>query len=95
MAKKTNKNIPTDSYDHKSAERSNLATTETANLMEDEDQNPVKFSPTQRELDDQPVLAWQRGGGDRLILSQHNPPSTTLTRSTSAKRFTPERSSIR
>ena len=64
MAKKpTTPKAPkqTDSYEHDSAERSNLPSTQTEPLMGPEDRAPTEFKPEMRERDEEPALAWQRG----------------------------------
>ncbi len=61
-SKPKSKKLPkqTDSYEHDSAERTNLPSTQTEPLMSQEDRAPIPFSPAVRERDDEPVLAWQR-----------------------------------
>ena len=50
----------TDAYAHPSASRSNLPTEQTAPLMGGQDRSPVRHEPDRREIDDDPVLAWDR-----------------------------------
>ena len=50
----------TDSYQYASAKRSNLPTEQTEPLMGADDKAPRPFTPTGRERDDEPVLAWSR-----------------------------------
>ena len=54
------KSTQTDSYQYASAQRSNLPTTQTEPLMSADDKAPRPFTPTGRERDDEPVLAWSR-----------------------------------
>ena len=50
----------TDTYAHPSASRSNLPTEQTAPLMGGQDRHPVRHEPDRREIDDDPILAWDR-----------------------------------
>ena len=50
----------TDAYAHPSASRSNLPTEQTAPLMGGQDRSPVMHIPEAREIDDDPILAWDR-----------------------------------
>ena len=50
----------TDAYAHPSASRSNLPTEQTAPLMGGQDRHPVRHEPDRREIDDDPILAWDR-----------------------------------
>ena len=50
----------TDAYAHPSASRSNLPTEQTAPLMGGQDRSPVRHEPDRREIDDDPILAWDR-----------------------------------
>ncbi len=50
----------TESYQYASAKRSNLPTEQTEPLMGADDKAPRPFTPTGRERDDEPVLAWSR-----------------------------------
>lgn len=58
----------TDTYKHVSSERDNLPTQQTEHMMTDQDKTPTVFTPTVRERDDAPVLAWARKlGSDQNI----------------------------
>ncbi len=89
----------TDSYEHDSAERANLPSTQTEPLMGREDREPIPFSPEVRERDDEPVLAWQRSsaltqpGGGGLGVAIFS-PVTTRIRYTSVKKFGPKPSLV-
>ena len=50
----------TDAYAHSSASRPNLPTEQTAPLMGGQDRSPVRHVPDKREIDDDPILAWDR-----------------------------------
>ena len=50
----------TDQYTHPSAKRANLPTEQTGKTMSDTDRRPILHQPQTRELDDEPVLAWNR-----------------------------------
>ena len=50
----------TDQYTHPSAKRANLPTEQTGKTMSDTDRRPVMHQPQTREVDDEPVLAWNR-----------------------------------
>ena len=50
----------TDAYAHPSASRSNLPTEQTAPLMGGQDRRPVRHIPEAREIDHDPILAWDR-----------------------------------
>ena len=50
----------TDAYAHPSASRSNLPTEQTAPLMGGQHRHPVMHVPEAREVDDDPILAWDR-----------------------------------
>ncbi|MXZ99428.1 MAG: site-specific DNA-methyltransferase [Acidimicrobiaceae bacterium] len=54
----------TDQYTHPSAKRANLPTEQTGKTMSDTDRRPVMRRPQTREIDDEPVLAWNRRPGD-------------------------------
>ncbi|MDE0269560.1 MAG: site-specific DNA-methyltransferase [Acidimicrobiaceae bacterium] len=49
-----------DQYSYPSAERFNLPTDQTGKTMSDTDRRPVLHKPRTREVDDEPVLAWNR-----------------------------------
>ena len=50
----------TDQYTHPSAKRANLPTEQTGKTMSDTDRRPVLYQPQTREIDDEPILAWNR-----------------------------------
>ena len=50
----------TDQYTHPSAKRANLPTEQTGKTMSDTDRRPILYQPQTREIDDEPVLAWNR-----------------------------------
>ena len=50
----------TDQYTHPSAKRANLPTEQTGKTMSDTDRRPVLYQPETREIDDEPILAWNR-----------------------------------
>ena len=50
----------TDQYTHPSAKRVNLPTEQTGKTMSDTDRRPILYQPQTREIDDEPVLAWNR-----------------------------------
>ena len=50
----------TDQYTHPSAKRANLPTEQTGKTMSDTDRRPVLYKPQTREIDDEPILAWNR-----------------------------------
>ena len=50
----------TDQYTHPSAKRANLPTEQTGKTMSDTDRRPVLHRPQTREIDDEPILAWNR-----------------------------------
>ena len=50
----------TDQYTHPSAKRANLPTEQTGKTMSDTDRRPILHQPQTRELDDEPILAWNR-----------------------------------
>ena len=50
----------TDQYTHPSAKRVNLPTEQTSKTMSDTDRRPILYQPRTREIDDEPVLAWNR-----------------------------------
>ena len=50
----------TDQYTHPSAKRPNLPTEQTATTMSDADRRPILYKPEAREIDDDPILAWNR-----------------------------------
>ena len=58
MAKRPSK--ATDQYTHPSAKRANLPTEQTGKTMSDTDRRPVMHQPETREIDDEPILAWNR-----------------------------------
>ncbi len=50
----------TDQYTHPSAKRVNLPTEQTSKTMSDSDRRPILHQPQTREIDDEPILAWNR-----------------------------------
>ena len=50
----------TDQYTHPSAKRANLPTEQTGKTMSDTDRRPILYEPQSREIDDEPILAWNR-----------------------------------
>lgn len=50
----------TDQYTHPSAKRVNLPTEQTSKTMSETDRRPILYQPQTREVDDEPVLAWNR-----------------------------------
>ena len=50
----------TDQYIHTSSRRLNLPTEQTSKTMSDADRRPVLHLPETREIDDDPILAWNR-----------------------------------
>ncbi len=50
----------TEQYVHTSARRLNLPTEQTATTMGEADRRPVLHMPETREVDDEPILAWNR-----------------------------------
>ncbi len=50
----------TDQYTHPSAKRANLPTEQTGKTMSDTDRRPILYQPQSREIDDEPILAWNR-----------------------------------
>ena len=50
----------TDQYTHPSAKRVNLPTEQTGKTMSDTDRRPILYQPQTREIDDEPILAWNR-----------------------------------
>ena len=50
----------TDQYTHPSAKRVNLPTEQTSKTMSDTDRRPILHQPQTREIDDEPILAWNR-----------------------------------
>ena len=50
----------TDQYTHPSAKRANLPTEQTGKTMSDTDRRPILHQPQTREIDDEPILAWNR-----------------------------------
>ncbi|MCY4422473.1 MAG: site-specific DNA-methyltransferase [Acidimicrobiaceae bacterium] len=50
----------TDQYTHPSAKRANLPTEQTGKTMSDTDRRPILYQPQTREIDDEPILAWNR-----------------------------------
>ncbi len=50
----------TDQYTHPSAKRANLPTEQTGKTMSDTDRRPILYQPQTRDIDDEPVLAWNR-----------------------------------
>jgi len=59
MAKQSSSK-PTEQYTHPSAKRANLPTEQTAKTMSDSDRRPILHQPETREIDDEPILAWNR-----------------------------------
>ena len=54
----------TDQYIHTSSRRLNLPTEQTATTMSDADRQPILYKPETREVDDDPILAWNRQPAD-------------------------------
>ena len=54
----------TDQYIHTSTRRLNLPTEQTATTMSDDDRQPILYKPETREIDDDPILAWNRQPAD-------------------------------
>ena len=54
----------TDQYIHTSSRRLNLPTEQTATTMSDADRQPILYKPETREIDDDPILAWNRKPAD-------------------------------
>ena len=54
----------TDQYIHTSTRRLNLPTEQTATTMSDADRQPILHKPETREIDDDPILAWNRQPAD-------------------------------
>ena len=54
----------TDQYIHTSMRRLNLPTEQTATTMGDADRRPILHKPETREIDDDPILAWNRQPAD-------------------------------
>ena len=54
----------TDQYIHTSTRRLNLPTEQTATTMSDDDRRPILYKPETREIDDDPILAWNRQPAD-------------------------------
>ena len=54
----------TDQYIHTSTRRLNLPTEQTATTMSDDDRQPILYEPETREIDDDPILAWNRQPAD-------------------------------
>jgi len=54
----------TDQYIHTSTRRLNLPTEQTATTMSDDDRRPILHKPEIREIDDDPILAWNRQPAD-------------------------------
>ena len=50
----------TDQYTHPSAKRVNLPTEQTSKTMSETDRRPILYQPKTREVDDEPILAWNR-----------------------------------
>ncbi len=50
----------TDQYTHPSAKRVNLPTEQTSKTMSETDRRPILYQPQTREVDDEPILAWNR-----------------------------------
>jgi len=50
----------TEQYTHPSAKRANLPTEQTGKTMSDTDRRPILYQPQTRDIDDEPVLAWNR-----------------------------------
>ena len=63
MAKKASTKT-TDQYVHTSIRRMNLPTEQTATTMSDADRRPILYKPETREIDDDPILAWNRQPAD-------------------------------
>ena len=63
MAKKASTKT-TDQYVHTSIRRLNLPTEQTATTMSDADRRPILYKPETREVDDDPILAWNRQPDD-------------------------------
>ena len=61
----------TDTYKHPSAERANLPTEQTATLMGEQDRRPVRHVPGTRDIDDDPILAWDRQPPDTDGIAAH------------------------
>ena len=58
MAKRAAKT--TDQYTHPSAKRANLPTEQTGKTMSDTERQPILHIPETRDVDDEPILAWNR-----------------------------------
>ena len=54
----------TDQYIHTSIRRLNLPTEQTATTMGEADRRPILYKPETREIDDDPILAWNRRPAD-------------------------------
>ena len=54
----------TDQYIHTSSRRLNLPTEQTATTMSDADRQPILYKPETREIDHDPILAWNRRPAD-------------------------------
>ena len=54
----------TDQYIHTSTRRLNLPTEQTSKTMSDADRRPILYKPETREIDDDPILAWNRQPAD-------------------------------
>ncbi len=54
----------TDQYIHTSTRRLNLPTEQTSKTMSDADRRPILYKPETREIDDDPILAWNRQPSD-------------------------------
>ena len=54
----------TGQYMHTSVRRLNLPTEQTATTMSDADRRPILHKPQTREIDDDPILAWNRQPAD-------------------------------
>ena len=54
----------TGQYIHTSTRRLNLPTEQTAKTMSDADRRPLLYKPEAREIDDDPILAWNRQPAD-------------------------------
>ena len=50
----------TDQYTHPSAKRVNLPTEQTGKTMSEADRQPILHIPETRDVDDEPILAWNR-----------------------------------
>ena len=61
----------TDTYKHPSADRPNLPTEQTATLMGVKDRRPVRHIPDTRDIDDDPILAWNRQTSDTDGIAAH------------------------